>query len=322
MTATPPQAPRTTPQSATAPVSTAAGMAEERANALGAIYMLGAILAFSVMDATIKWLALTYPVIHLVFFRNFFAFIPIGLMLAARRDRLAALKTRNWKGHALRAFLGLSAMILFFYAFALMPLAEVVAIAFSAPLFITALSVPLLGERVGPRRWAAVVVGFVGVLVILRPGTELFQPIATLPLLASVFLALSMIQVRKLTRTETNLALMTYVTAAGVLLTAGFLPFGWIWPAAMDWPLIVGMGIVGGGAQYLLTQAFRHAPAALIAPLEYSGIIWAGLLGYWLFGELPDVWVFIGSAIVIASGLYILHRETRLSGLRHKPEQT
>ncbi|MBU0797369.1 MAG: DMT family transporter, partial [Alphaproteobacteria bacterium] len=158
MTATPPQAPRTTPQSATAPVSTAAGMAEERANALGAIYMLGAILAFSVMDATIKWLALTYPVIHLVFFRNFFAFIPIGLMLAARRDRLAALKTRNWKGHALRAFLGLSAMILFFYAFALMPLAEVVAIAFSAPLFITALSVPLLGERVGPRRWAAVVV--------------------------------------------------------------------------------------------------------------------------------------------------------------------
>lgn len=306
------------PQAATAPVS-GATMTEERANSLGAIYMLGAILAFSVMDATIKWLAVTYPVMHLVFFRNFFAFIPIGLMLAARKDRLAALRTRNWRGHALRTFLGLSAMIMFFFSFKLLPLAEVVAISFSAPLFITALSVPLLGEKVGPRRWAAVVVGFIGVLVIVRPGTDLFQPVALLPLAASVFLALSMIQVRRLTRTETNIALMTYVTAAGALLTVGFLPFGWISPSAWDWLLIVGIGIVGGGAQYLLTQAFRHAPAALIAPLEYSGILWAGGFGYVLFQEIPDAWVFVGSAIVIASGLYILHRETRLSRLRQKP---
>lgn len=210
-------------------------------------------------------------------------------------------------------------MILFFYAFALMPLAEVVAIAFSAPLFITALSMPLLGERVGPRRWAAVVVGFAGVLVILRPGTELFQPVAFLPLTASLFLALAMLQVRLLTRTETNIALMTYMTSAGALVTAPFLLSGWVQPTGFDWALIVGMGIIGGTAQYLLTQAFRKAPASLIAPLEYSGILWAGLLGYWLFGEVPDRWVFVGSAIVIASGLYILHRETRLGRLRQKP---
>lgn len=294
---------------------------EDRTVAAGALFMLAAILAFSVMDATIKWLAVTYPVMHIVFFRNFFAFIPIGLMLAARKDRLAALRTRNWKGHLVRAVLGLTSMILFFNAFALMPLAEVVAIAFSAPLFITALSMPLLGERVGPRRWSAVVVGFVGVLVILRPGTELFQPVAFLPLTASLFLALAMLQVRLLTRTETNIALMTYMTLAGTLATAPFLLSGWVQPAGVDWALIVGMGIIGGTAQYLLTQAFRKAPASLIAPLEYSGILWAGMLGYWLFGEVPDRWVFVGSAIVIASGLYILHRETKLGRLRQKPRK-
>lgn len=294
---------------------------EDRANAAGALFMLAAILAFSVMDATIKWLAATYPVMHIVFFRNFFAFIPIGLMLAARKDGLAALRTRNWKGHLIRAALGLASMILFFNAFALMPLAEVVAIAFSAPLFITALSMPLLGERVGPRRWAAVVVGFVGVLIILRPGTELFQPAAFLPLTASLFLALAMLQVRLLTRTETNIALMLYMTLAGALATAPFLMSGWVRPTGFDWGLIVGMGVIGGTAQYLLTQAFRKAPASLIAPLEYSGILWAGLFGYWLFGEVPDRWVFVGAAVVIASGLYILHRETRLCRLRQKPQK-
>ena len=296
-----------------------AAEAEDRANAAGALFMLTAIMAFSVMDATIKWLAVTYPIMHIVFFRNFFAFIPIGMMLAARRDRLAALRTRNWKGHLLRAVLGLTSMILFFNAVALMPLAEVVAISFSAPLFITALSMPLLGERVGPRRWAAVAVGFVGVLIILRPGTELFQPVAFLPLTSSLFLSLAMLQVRLLTRTETNIALMAYMTAAGILATAPFLLSGWVSPTGFDWVLFVGMGVIGGTAQYLLTQAFRKAPASLIAPLEYSGILWAGLFGYWLFGELPDRWVFVGSAIVVASGLYILHRETKLGRLQQKP---
>lgn len=268
-----------------------------------------AVGLFATMDALVKHLATTYPVLQLVFFRSLFAFVPLSILLA-RSGGLAALSTSRPLGHVLRSLTGLVSMALFFLAFALLPLAEAIALSFAGPLFLTVLSIPLLGERVGPRRWAAVLAGFLGVLVIVRPGAGVFGTEALIPIGAAATYAFAMIFVRRLSRTETNAAIVFYFTASCTVISALAMPFVWVTPSLADLPGLVGLGLLGGSAQLFMTQAFRLAPAAAIAPFEYLAILFGIGFGYAFWGELPDRWTVLGAAVVVASGLYILHRET------------
>ena len=282
--------------------------------ARGIAFMVLAVGLFAVMDAMVKWLGAGYPTMEIVFFRSLFAFVPLSFFVF-RHGLIEALSIRDWKGHVLRSIAGLLAMTTIFYGFSQLPLAEVIAITFAAPVFVTALSVPLLGESVGPRRWTAVLVGFLGVLIMVQPGSGVFDPVAALVLLGTLFYALAMILVRKLARTETNTAIVFYFTLTCTLVSAAFLPFQWVTPSWPDLGLLMAVGIVGGLAQITVTLAFRYADVAVVMPFEYTAMIWAVALGFVIWGEIPGLNIWVGVTIVMASGLYILFREANL-GLR------
>lgn len=270
-----------------------------------------AILCFGVMDAAIKYLTADFGTWQIMFFRGFFSLIPIAVLIR-QSGGMATLRTRQPFSHVGRALVGIAAAFCFFYAYAIMPLADVYAIGFAGPLFMTALSVPLLGEKVGWRRWIAVLVGFAGVMVMLRPGEGLLTLTALIPLGAAAFYALTMLYIRVLARTESNAAITFYfVVTMSAVAGIAMIP-DWRMPVGWQWGLLVMVGVIGGVAQIAFTQAFRLTSPSLLAPFEYTAMIWAVLFGYLLFGDVPDRAIWIGSAIVIAAGLYIIHRETVL----------
>ncbi|WP_051329895.1 DMT family transporter [Niveispirillum irakense] len=270
-----------------------------------------AILCFGVMDAAIKYLTADFGTWQIMFFRGFFSLIPIAVLIR-QSGGLATLRTRQPLSHVGRALVGIAAAFCFFYAYAIMPLADVYAIGFAGPLFMTALSVPVLGEKVGWRRWIAVLVGFAGVMVMLRPGEGLLTLTALIPLAAAAFYALTMLYIRVLARTESNAAITFYfVVTMSAVAGIAMIP-DWRMPVGWQWGLLVMVGVIGGVAQIAFTQAFRLTSPSLLAPFEYTAMIWAVLFGYLLFGDVPDRAIWIGSAIVIAAGLYIIHRETVL----------
>ncbi len=278
----------------------------------GIALMIMAVGLFAIMDALVKWLGATYPTVQLIFFRALFAFIPFAFVLF-RGDPIRLIRLRDPLWHAVRAVSGLLALGGLFYAFAHMPLADVTAIAFAAPLFITALSVPLLGERVGVRRWSAVMVGFVGVLIMVRPGAGVFDPVAGIALVGTLFYALMLVAVRRLARSNSNATIIFVYLAVSIVISGAFLPFNWVTPDLPDLGLLVALGVVGGLAQIAGTAAYRHAEASVLAPFDYTTILWATLLGFLVWGEIPGNHIWLGVAIVMASGLYILYRETRES---------
>jgi drug/metabolite transporter (DMT)-like permease len=290
-------------------------------NRRGIFLMIAAVGAFSVMDTLIKWLSPTFPVMQILLFRTAFALVPIVLLIS-RLGGFRALKTRNYFGHLGRSLFSTMALIGFIYAFGQMPLADVVAIGFSAPLFITALSLPILGEHVGPRRWAAVWVGFLGVIVMVRPGAGVLDAVALVALAATVCYALGVISIRLLNRTETTAALAFYVNLNSLLTALIAVPFGFVWPTWMQTAQLIAVGLIGGLAQLLLTSAYRLAPVAVVAPFDYTAMLYVIGFGYLFFGDLPDRSLLVGALIVIAGGLYILHREARLGWLESPDDQT
>lgn len=297
---------------------TSVSAAHVDARARGVGLLLLAVLVFSVMDALIKWLAAGYPVMQIVFFRSIFAFIPCAILIA-RSGGLASLATRKPGAHVLRSMIGVVAMVCMFYAFSVMRLVDVVAIGFSSPLFVTALSVPLLGEFVGWRRWSAVGVGFMGVLVMVRPGVAVFEPTALIALAGALCMALAMIAVRRLCATETSASILFYFTLATTTVSGLAMPFQWVTPDAIDLALLACVGLLGGTAHLTLVEAYRRAEVSLLAPFDYSAMIWVALFGYLVWDESPDAWIVTGVAIVIASGLYILRREALRWPARQAP---
>jgi drug/metabolite transporter (DMT)-like permease len=267
-------------------------------------------LLFAVLWVVVKLLSPRYSVYELTFFRNFFAIIPAVLMLVHYGD-FGVLRVKRISGHVWRAVLGITAMMLGFASYTLMPLANAVAISFMSPLVITALSVPLLGEKVGPWRWSAVVIGFVGVLVIVNPGEGFLTTGALVAIGGAAVTALAMITIRQLNRTDKPVAIVFYFALFATLFSALPLPFVWVTPQGWDWALLIGAGLSGGFGQHFMTRAFALAPAAVVSPFNYVSLIWSTLAGWLFWGDLPASNVFFGAAIVIASGLVILWRETR-----------
>jgi drug/metabolite transporter (DMT)-like permease len=286
---------------------------------------------FTVMGALIKALGDAYPTNQIVFVRSLFALIPVMVMVQAAGGWRVLITAHPWS-HLGRSAAGLTAMTCLFAALALIPLATATAIAYSAPLFTTALAALLLGERVRRYRWAAVAVGFVGVLVMLAPAglrlAEAGEPGAgggyalgaALALAGALFMALAMVQIRRLTAFEPSIRIVFYFTAFGTVAAGLTLPVNAVLPTWPDAGVMLAIGVCGGLAQLALTASYRGAPASVIAPFDYTSMLWALVLGYVLFAEVPQPLVLVGAGVVVAAGLFILYRERRLgvdgAGLR------
>jgi drug/metabolite transporter (DMT)-like permease len=276
----------------------------------GIALMLAAVLNFASMEAIAKFLIGDYPVPMIAWSRWAFHFaICLPFFLAPRNVRF--LRTRRPVMHTLRPLILVTATFSFFGALTEMQLATTTALVFTAPLIVTALSPLLLSEVVGMRRRIAVLVGFAGVLVILRPSPHFDNWIALLPLLAGACYAAYQLATRHLSGTEPAMTQFFYVGLGGLVATSVIVPFFWKTPSAGDWGLLALSGLFGLVAQFLTIKAFEAADASIVSPFLYTQIIWATLYGFVLFGDLPDLWTVAGAAIVVASGIYIWSRERR-----------
>ena len=262
------------------------------------------------LTASVKWAGHRgIPVFELVFFRNAFAFVPLGLYIW-RTTGLSVLKTQRPWGHLTRSVAGLLGMCCSFFAVQRLALTEATAFTFAAPLFMTALSALMLRETVGRHRWGAVLVGFAGVLIMVRPQPGHMNLTGVgFALTAAVGSALAMVQIRQISVTEKGATIVFYFTLAGTLLGLGVSVFDWVTPDPATLAALIFSGLIGGVGQLFLTEAIRVAPVGVVAPFDYTQLIWATILGYLIWGELPQPVTLAGAAVVAASGLYILHRE-------------
>jgi drug/metabolite transporter (DMT)-like permease len=275
-------------------------------------------LLFAVMSAFVRHLGEKFPVGQLVFFRSLLAIPPVVVIYAWRNELMAAVRTSRLFGHAGRGLVAIGAMFCNFSALTLLPIVDATAISFAAPLITVVLSTFMLREKVRIYRWSAVIVGFLGVLVMLAPNLDpgLHGALA----LSGVAFALggafcnagSIIQTRRLTRTETTSSIVFYFSLICALAGLATWPFGWVSPSGLEIAVLVAIGFCGGIGHLLLTESYRLAPASTIAPFDYTSMLWAFLLGYFFFGEFPTVYVFVGAAIVTGAGLFVLWRERQL----------
>lgn len=289
-----------------------------------------ATIIFTAMDAVIKSVSDIFPTGQLVFFRNLFAFAPILIFMATQGG--ITLRTRHLGGHLMRGLFGVSAMYCYFLSYKLLPLSDAIALGLSGPIFLTILSVPFLGEHVGIRRWSACIVGFVGVLIMTRPnlligGAGVWDAAALVPLLGAVFYAFAMISIRRLTGTETSGTIVFYFTLFATFAGLATAPLGafdpalaWIWPSPGEWLIVLAIGLMGGCAQILLTIAYRSAPVSVVAPFDYMALVYGFILGFVFFAEIPDAYLLVGGATVVASGIYIVHRETVVARERRRQQ--
>jgi drug/metabolite transporter (DMT)-like permease len=272
-----------------------------------AFLMLGVVAGLA-LDLCAKWLLADYSLEQFVFLRSAFG---VFFFLSATRwyGGLSSLRTRRWQWHLLRTVLATGAMFGFFYGLSHMPLVNALTIAFTAPLIVTALSVPFLGEHVGWRRWAAVIAGFIGVVVVLRPGEGMLTP-ASLAVIAAAFCWAGLtVTARKLATTESSFSLSIYITAGPLLVSSFVLRGNYIAPTAEAWLLFIAAGLCSALAWVGIVGGYRRAPPVVLAPFEYTALIGAAIAGYLIWDEIPDRWVITGGLIIIASGIYIVYRE-------------
>jgi drug/metabolite transporter (DMT)-like permease len=275
----------------------------------GFLYMILSVAVFSVVNALVKYQEAVYPVSEVVFFRSIFALL-FSCILVQRAGGFSILRTQRIAEHVGRGTLQFISMVCVFIAYHLMPLADAVAITFSSPLFLTVLSIPLLGEKVGRHRWAAVIVGFVGILIMVQPGPGTFSIGAILALANSALGASVTIALRRMSLTERPATLVTYQAIVAVGLSVLILPFGWVNPTWQGGIGLASIGLISGLGQILWTQAFRLVPAAILAPFSYTSMIWSIGLGFMIWGDMPTTVLIGGACVVAMSGLYILYRET------------
>jgi drug/metabolite transporter (DMT)-like permease len=282
---------------------------ERRRRLVGIALMCGALFSFACLDATAKWLNQTIHPILTIWVRYIGSIVFVTLFVNPWTTPGVARTTRPWL-QAGRSVLLLGSTALNFFALKYLQLTETVSIMFATPFLVALLAGPLLGERVGPRRLAAIAVGFVGVLIITRPGLGGLHPAAFLSLGGAVCYALYSIATRILSAYDSSATTMFYSGFAGILLATPLVPFVWSMPdSALVWVMMVVVGAFGAIGHWLLILAHARAPAPVLSPFIYTQIIWMVALGYVIFGDLPDGWTVVGATVVIASGLYLLNRE-------------
>jgi drug/metabolite transporter (DMT)-like permease len=273
------------------------------------LLMLATMAVFVSTDSIAKYLMRSYPVAEVTWARFVFH-LPVVVALMAGQGAIRVVRTKRLLLQLARSLAQLMSTAIFFVAIAFMPLATAIAIGFVQPLLVTALSVPLLGEKVGPRRWAAVATGFVGALVIVRPGVGMDWA-ALLPLGMALCSAFYQVMTRRVAAVDSPATSVFYNAILGALAMSAVAPFDWRPPDAAGWALFAIVGVLGASGHLLLIHAFTRAPASLLAPYTYTQLVWATLLGFALFGDLPDGWTLLGATIIVGSGLYVIYRERR-----------
>ena len=270
--------------------------------------MLAAGVLMTINNAILKWVTTGYPPGEIIFIRGAFIWVPIAIFIA-RSGGMRTVRITRPGLHLARGSTVIMSAFLYIVGLRFLPLADVTAINFSTPLFVTMLAPLFLGEIVGWRRWSAVVVGFAGIVLITRPTESLIGLAVLLPIGAALGAALRDLITRRMTETESSNAILCTTTAMVMLAGLATLPFGWKLPTMADFGLMAAAGLLAGFGHYFMIEAFRHAEAVLVSPFRYLMIVWAVLLGYLFWGDLPDEWVIGGICLVIASGVYIFHRE-------------
>lgn len=275
----------------------------------GIFFVIASVFIFAAVNALVKWLTVQYPVTEIVFFRCMFSLIPT-FYLVATHGGITLLRTHRFGEHFARSMMQFTGMLCIFTAFRLMPLADAIAITFASPLFLTVMSIPILGERVGIHRWGAVLVGLIGVIWMVQPGPGILESGAIFAL-ANAFISASVtIAMRRMSLTESSTTLVFYQIVLTAMFSILLLPFGWVTPTWTDTALMALVGIGSGVGQYWWTQGFRYAPASVAAPFSYMSMIWAVLFGYLVWGDVPTLALLGGAVVVVLSGIYILYRET------------
>jgi drug/metabolite transporter (DMT)-like permease len=274
----------------------------------GIVLMLASTIFLGTSDVTAKYLSATLPSIEIAWVRFLvFAIIMIPGMLPG--SPWYALQSDRKGLQVMRGVALLLSSLLFISGLRFLPIAEASATGFVSPLFVTALSIFFLGESVGLRRWLATAVGLTGVLIILRPGSSAFHPAAFFPLVSALAWAGTLIMTRMMSGQERSFTIMTYSSIVGVCLVSALVPMVWVTPSWHDVAFGVLIGVASTAGQWIVVLAFRYADASVLAPFSYTQLLWVSLLGFLVFGEVPDVWTVTGAAFIVASGLYTAHRE-------------
>ena len=300
--------------------------------ALGILLKVLSALAFTLLSAGLKTVSSDYPIGEIVFFRSAFALVPLLIWLGWQGDLINAVRTDNLRGHFLRGIIGSCGMFTGFIALSYLPLHDAIAIGYASPLMVVILAAIVLKETVRAYRWSAVVLGFVGVLIMLSPhlvASSTVTGLETGPAIGAMFSLIgafcsagATIQVRRLTQIEKTGAIVFYFSLLTTVLGLATIVLGWRMPPTDELFLLILVGILGGIGQILLTQSYRFADTSIVAPFEYTTMIWALLLGFFMFGDLPSTAVSVGAAIVAAAGLFVLWRERQLGLKRVKEVET
>ena len=274
----------------------------------GIALILASTVFLGASDVTAKYLSATLPSIEIAWIRFLvFALIMSPAMLPG--SPLYALQSNRPGLQLLRGAALLGSSLFFISGLRFLPIAEASATGFVAPLFVTALSIIFLGEKVGMRRWIATAVGLVGVLIILRPGTGAFHPAAFFPLVSALAWACTLIMTRMMSGSERAITTMTLSSIAGVSILTAMVPFVWVAPTWHDILFGILIGVASTAGQWIVVLAFRYADASVLAPFSYTQLLWVSILGFLVFGEVPGIWTVTGAAFIVASGLYTAHRE-------------
>jgi drug/metabolite transporter (DMT)-like permease len=275
----------------------------------GALLMILSTICFAAMHATVRHVSQWLPAFQIAFFRNLFGLMFLLSVLAA--SGFGQLRTQRLGLHALRGLINVVAMLMFFTAVTTTPLAKVTALSFTAPIFAAALSVLALKERFRAHRWLALAAGFLGMLIVLRPGFAIVETGALLAVAAAALWAVAMILIKMLSRTETSVAIVAWMGIFLCIFSIG--PALWVWQPVQGqaWFWLVLIGAVGSLAQVSLSQSLKETDATAVLPFDFLKLVWTALLGAWLFGEVPDRFTFIGAGVIFGSSLYIAHRERR-----------
>ena len=279
-------------------------------NQLGVLYGIASVACFAMMDASVKWLDM-FPVGQVLFSRFFFGLIPI-LMLVPRSEFKTFYKTSRPKLHAFRAITGTLAIIALFIALREIPLADVVSLTFGGPIFVTLGSIFFLSEKVGIRRWLAVLIGFFGMLLIVKPAYEELNIYYIFPIIFCIFFACVALSIRSLSSTEPNYRIALYFSLLSMIVGLLTLPFGWVMPNKLEFFLLIFTGLIGSVANILLTVSLRYAEASLVTPTKYLNLVFAILLGYFIWSEIPKLLTLVGAGLIIISSVIIFMRESEL----------
>lgn len=280
--------------------------------AKGALCMITGGLLMTSQDGITKWLTAEFHPGEIMFFRGLFTFVPVLILVMVRADGLGQLVSRNVKGTSVRAVFGAGTSIFVVLSLAYLPLADALAIIFLYPIILTALSSPMLGESVGWRRWLAVFVGFAGLLLMVKPSAGGIPYYYVFPLFTALLAALRDVATRRLRSDDSAVSILFYSLVAGLVVGALSLPmFGVHWPSPVQWGLFAIAGILSALSHLLTIQALLLAPGGTTAPFRYLTLVWAAVIGYAVWGDVPDAWKLSGAALVVGAGLFILHRELR-----------